>query len=362
MSVSVTKSGFNVREKLKQLQKPIGLKGSELMRAETAQDARDFVSAGRMNLLINGGFDVWQRGTTGSVVGGPAYASADRWRMYVNTSTTMTLSRQTFTAGQTEVPGNPSYYARFDWLGTGTSQFFGLDQFIEGCHHGSGDYLTVSFYARSQLGDDMYLGVNQNFGTGGSAQQNITNSLIELETYWKKFVYVLSVPSISGKTINKSDDNLSITFYRNGTQNSYLELSNVQVEVGKNATEFEHRSYGEELALCQRYFQKISNTGANTSRTLTIGGFNATRAFGGISLSTPMRTNTPAMTKGGNIFLESFGLGSTITVTDIGRYGDMNGSFIGVEVNAAAGIVGGTPYTLSFGGGTNAYITLDTEL
>ena len=256
MTVRANKPAFSIREKLKELQKPIGLKGSELMRAETAQEARDFVSAGRKNLIINGGFDVWQRGTTGSVSGGPAYASADRWRMYVNTSTTMTLSRQTFTAGQTEVPGNPSYYARFDWLGTGASQFFGLEQFIEGCHHGSGDYLTVSFYARSQLGDDMYLGVNQNFGTGGSAQQNITNSLIELETYWKKFVYVLSVPSISGKTINKSDDSLSITFYRNGTQNSYLELSNVQVEVGKNATEFEHRSYGEELALCERYYQK----------------------------------------------------------------------------------------------------------
>jgi len=210
----------------------------------------------------------------------------------------MTLSRQTFTAGQTEVPGNPSYYARFDWLGTGASQFFGLEQFIEGCHHGSGDYITVSFYARSQLGDDMYLGVNQNFGTGGSAQQNITNSLIELETYWKKFVYVLSVPSISGKTINKSDDSLSITFYRNGTQNSYLELSNVQVEVGKNATEFEHRSYGEELALCQRYYYRIQPT--NQYSAFCNGWNDTTSASRGvIHFPTIMRTRPTALEQTG---------------------------------------------------------------
>jgi hypothetical protein len=41
MSIRVNKPSFNLREKLSELDRPIGLKGSELMRAETAQDARD---------------------------------------------------------------------------------------------------------------------------------------------------------------------------------------------------------------------------------------------------------------------------------------------------------------------------------
>jgi len=37
----------------------------------------------------------------------------------------------------------------------------------------------------------------------------------------------------------------------------YWQLTGVQLEVGKNATDFEYRSHGEELALCQRYYEKI---------------------------------------------------------------------------------------------------------
>ena len=199
---------------------------------------------------------MWQRGTTGSVVGGPSYASADRWKLYVNASTTMTLSRQTFSPGQTEVPGNPKYYAKFDWLGTSSSQFFGFEQMIEGCHHAAGGYLTVSFYARTEQADDITLGVNQVFGSGGSASVTIGNFPVDTETTWKKFVVTMPVPSIAGKTVG-ADDTLAFTFYRSGTLNSYLEIANVQVEVGSVATPFEHRSYGEELALCQRYYQKL---------------------------------------------------------------------------------------------------------
>ena len=41
------------------------------------------------------------------------------------------------------------------------------------------------------------------------------------------------------------------------TNGATFYLTGVQLELGKVATPFEHRSYGEELALCQRYFWKI---------------------------------------------------------------------------------------------------------
>ena len=58
MALRASKPTFNVREKLTELGRRFGLKGSQLAAAETAQEARDLVSAGRKNLIINGGFEV----------------------------------------------------------------------------------------------------------------------------------------------------------------------------------------------------------------------------------------------------------------------------------------------------------------
>ena len=78
MTVRITKPKFNLREKLTELDKPTGIKGSELMRSDTAQEVRGLISADRKNLVINGDMRVTQRGT-GAFTGSQAYA-ADRWR------------------------------------------------------------------------------------------------------------------------------------------------------------------------------------------------------------------------------------------------------------------------------------------
>ena len=53
MTVRINKSAFNIREKLSELERPIGLKGSELMRAETAQEVGSLIGVGRKNIIIN---------------------------------------------------------------------------------------------------------------------------------------------------------------------------------------------------------------------------------------------------------------------------------------------------------------------
>ena len=47
-----------------------------------------------------------------------------------------------------------------------------------------------------------------------------------------------------------------------GSSGDYIEFTDFQLELGSVATDFEHRSYGEELALCQRYYQRGISNGA----------------------------------------------------------------------------------------------------
>jgi hypothetical protein len=64
-----------------------------------------------------------------------------------------------------------------------------------------------------------------------------------------------------------------------GTANSYFQITGVQMELGDTATPFEHRSYGEELAKCQRYFQVLGNNQSNGA--IASGYFHATTSFRG---------------------------------------------------------------------------------
>ena len=262
MTVRVNKSAFNIREKLSELERPIGVKGNELMRAETLQEARDLVSAGRKNLIINGRFDFWQRGTSFT---GTEY-TADRWNQSLSGGTA-TVSRQAFTLGQTEVPGNPVYYLQQSCsVGNGNC---GINQPIEDVRTGAGGPVTVSFWAKGTNPPGYgYWAMQlwQRFGTGGSPSGAVQNNKqLTVTANWKKYSFTYELDSVSGKTLGTDNNhNLDLIIRQHagdGDTGAWeLNLANVQVEFGRNATEFEHRSYGEELALCQRYYETGTNS------------------------------------------------------------------------------------------------------
>ena len=82
-----------------------------------------------------------------------------------------------------------------------------------------------------------------------------------------------------------------------GTNGATFYITGVQLEVGSTATSFDYRPYGTELALCQRYYQTIQNTGAGTGSAANDGGFiqlaafDATNAYGGIVFQQTMRAS-----------------------------------------------------------------------
>ena len=95
MTVRANKPAFNIREKLKELTQNIGLKGRELMRAATVQEARDLVSAGRKNMVINGDMRISQRyGTTSTNTGSGTFV-IDRHRHENNNSGSTTAQQVT---------------------------------------------------------------------------------------------------------------------------------------------------------------------------------------------------------------------------------------------------------------------------
>ena len=88
------------------------------------------------------------------------------------------------------------------------------------------------------------------------------------------------------------------------TAGATFDVTGLQLEAGKNATEFEHRSYGEELALCQRYFQVIG------------GGKPSAAIFGGDASSTSnVYTHIP---------LSGGSMRSSPTVTEEGSFNTLN--------------------------------------
>ena len=269
MVVRVTKPAFNLRDKLSELDKPVGLKGSELMRSDTVQDARDLVSAGRKNLIINGGFDIWQRATDSGSNTTDGYLSADRWK-HASSGATKQVTRQTFAFGQTDVPGNPRYYLRY--AVTTSNNNVAIRQCIEDVTRTAGRELTLSFWVKGTNcgGGEFDLQFRQDFGTGGSPSSVVDTGHFSysVNNQWTRKTFTFTPPSISGKTLGTDINSSSykIELFRqpdgdNSTGAFTLDFANVQLEYGSHATEFEQRSIGEELALCQRYYIQYGPSG-----------------------------------------------------------------------------------------------------
>jgi len=222
--------------------------------------------AGFRNRIINGNFDIWQSGTsfTGNEYG------ADQW-IHDRVGTTHTATRQAFTLGQTDVPGEPEYFCRTVVSSVaGAGNYAILAQKIEGVRTFAGQQVTISFWAKADGAKPIAVELYQSFGTGGSPSATVTAigvTKTTLGTSWQKVTVTATIPSISGKTIGSDrTDFLSLHIWFDagsssnsrtdslGQQSGTFDIAQVQIEPGTVATPFERRPIGTELALCQRYY------------------------------------------------------------------------------------------------------------
>ena len=326
MTVRVNKPAFNLREKLSEVERPIGVKGNELMRAETTQDARDLVSAGRKNMIINGAMLISQRYSTAqSIPSASQPYFLDRFSNRNNSDGSASVSHSS------EAPDGFYRSMRIEVTSADTSlasnQYLRFQQYIEGhnlfCDWGVGntDHLTLSFWVRSSL-PGIY---SASLEDGDAIPQYIKEYQIINADTWEHKTLTFPPPP-SGTTFRNAGTSagMRVTFvqacgsstmtspnvwttggnyYHASTnqvnflgQTGNFYITGIQLEVGSNATEFEHRSIGEEIALCQRYFIRMKgSTGAHGTSVgdggiATLANWTTSAAYGPIFLGTEMRT------------------------------------------------------------------------
>ena len=327
MTVRVNKPSFNIREKLSELGRKFGLKGSELAAAETVQEARDLVSAGRKNLIINGAMQVAQRvayPNTQPTVSYSNYYTVDRWRMNVSDAN---FGTWTFSQSNTVPAGKGFAYSwKWDCQVADTSlasDHYGIAEYrIEaqdlqhlGYGTSSAKPITLSFWVKTNKTGTYVFSIYANDGVRYISK----TYTVDVANAWE--YKTITIEGDTAGTINNDNgDGFRLwwwlgsgTGYTSGTMKpgvwrSWNSESNgvapglsvnmadstsnewfitgVQLEVGRNATEFEHRPYGEELKLCERYFEYST---AGTGRFYTTRNDGISR--GTVTWRTVKRTN-----------------------------------------------------------------------
>lgn len=220
------------------------------------------MAAGK-NFIINGGMDIWQRGTSIALTSANTYC-VDRFIASANTSGAATVSRQV-TGDTTNLPF-VQYCARFQRnagnTATGTHFF---NQPIETINSIplAGKTVTVSFYARaganfSATSNALNVslrsgtGTDQNYLSAWTGDAVVASTTATLTTTWQRFQFTGTVSA------SATELTLPFTYTPTGTAgaNDYYEVTGVQLEVGSVATQFTRAggSIQGELAACQRYY------------------------------------------------------------------------------------------------------------
>lgn len=262
------------------------------------------VTAGK-NAVINGGFDIWQRGT--SFVPTTTAYGPDRWAIYRNT-TGCTASRQT--------PGSTlpqfQYCARMQRDSGGTavnSASYAMSLETSESLKFAGQTATLSFYARAGANFSgsgassmrIYLmygtGTDQSVITGFTGNTFLVNGTVTaITTSWVRYSFTVSVPSTATQL------GLELNALFNGTAGAadYFEVTGVQLEVGSVATPFS-RAGGTiqgELAACQRYYQVVG--GADSVFPIASGYASGAGLYLRYPISFPVELRTtPTATKNG---------------------------------------------------------------
>lgn len=201
------------------------------------------------NKLINGGFDIWQRGTSFTLSG----YTADRW--YINQNGETSPVQINAVASAAEWEGATCIgVSSSSVVNTGRN----LQQRIENVNLFKNKDITVSLTHNAVFGQDVYVQVRQHDSSGASFWASGAVLLGAGNGTIKRDSVTITLPDIGTKQTPETS-HLVLMIFPNYTSSNSLTIANVQLEEGSVATPFEQRPIGLEEMLCKRYFWKMTS-------------------------------------------------------------------------------------------------------
>ena len=354
------------------------------------------VSLGRRNMIHNGGMQVAQRSSNVTGVTSTNYYTIDRWQNVQSNDGTVTLSQVMDAPANTGLQLSYKVDVTTADASIAAAQYQHIQHKIEAVNlqhlmygTANAETITLSFYVKSSKTGIYGLCCSKNDAT---RYDYVAEYTINAANTWERktitivpdsnikasggaiandtgiglhFKWVLAAGSDRQGAANtwhasvpKDTTSNQVNFMDN-TANEFF-LTGCQLEIGTEATEFEHTDFSEELRKCQRYFYLIDATASAGDENSPIVRESATQAALTYFLPTNMRS-TPSV-EGSNYgrivgYTTSFGAAATATVTNMtvrtnindGQKIDLNlthGSFAGGRVfshhdrNAQAGVMG----------------------
>ena len=298
-------------------------------------------TSGVRNLIINGAMQVAQRGTSAVAAGAGTYPSLDRFKAWEDTDGAFTVEQST------TAPAGFSTSLKAQVTTADTSlaaaQYAQLSQQIEAQNLQHLEYgtsgaktLTLSFHVRSSKTGSYSITIYKNDSTEYLFSKSYT--IDSADTWEKKTITITpdsNIKASGGAIANDNgigfyvfwnlaggtnyDDatdnawssntshfhtNSQVNWMDNTSNNFYL--TGVQLEVGDSASNFEHRSIGDELRRCQRYYCQIVGGGEGSAANKNIANgsyYTSSYVQGILQLPVTMRANPSLVhTTGSNYY------------------------------------------------------------
>lgn len=250
---------------------------------------------GERNLIINGAMQVSQKGTSAVAVPNGGTSTVDRMKFYESTGGAYTSEQSS------DVPAGQGFSKSIKLACTtadssiGAAEIATMSQVIEGqnlqrLNYGTSDAktITLSFWVKSNKTGIYTIAIYKHAGGGTAYGCPVEYTISSANTWEKKTITVTPTAGSTtlitnsagaiidsngagievhwglawGSNFNSTNNTWSASgFYSTSNQVNWLDstsnnfyITGIQLEVGEQATPFEHRSFGDELRRCQRYF------------------------------------------------------------------------------------------------------------
>ncbi len=247
------------------------------------------------NIIVNGAMKVAQRGTSST---SQDYQTVDRFKSVQSSIDEVANQSQVDVASGT-TPYTLGFRKAYKFENGNQTSGAGAGDLIKMMHRveaqdiansgwnylSSSSYLTMSFWVKSSVAQNFYIQLiaydnatyNYTFETGSLSADTwtkVTHSIpgnsnirfdndngLGLEINWIQFggtdrtASDFALNTWAAYASSSQSPDMTSTWYT--TNNATFELTGVQLEVGSVATDFEHRSFAQELQLCKRYYNKV---------------------------------------------------------------------------------------------------------